>query len=522
MMSFWVVPWSDDRGDAVLLRHRHVEGEQPGRGGVDRHRRVHLVERDAVEQRVHVALVGDRDADLADLAARQLVIGVVAGLGGQVEGDREPGLALGEVPAGRARSTPAPSNGRRRCASPRGRRARANGARSLRELYGRVALSRAIDVMHLGRDRVICAYEVDGLIVDPGPASCVETLLDRLGPVKPRALLLTHIHLDHAGATGRALPALPGPAGLRARARRAAPDRPSKLLESAGRLYGDDMWELWGEVAPVPEDRIHPLRGGETVEGFRVAYTPGHASHHVCYLHEETGDAYVGDVAGVRIPPYEHTVAPTPPPDIDVEAWLDSLHTVASWNPHSLCLTHFGQVTDVADHLHRVRYGADRVGRLGPPRRRGALHRARSRRGSAQDDRSGHRGGIRAGGPARPALPGPAALLAQASGMTQTVEKPRVAGPGDTGLGGNWRVIVLNDDHNTFEGVADALSTRAARRQLRQGHGAGQPDPQQRPGDRLVRRARAGRALLRAARRARAHDGSAGARLSARPSPTIS
>ena len=115
------------------------------------------------------------------------------------------------------------------------------------------------------------------------------------------------------------------------------------------------MWELWGEVAPVPEDRIHALSGGETVEGFRVAYTPGHASHHVCYLHEETGDAYVGDVAGVRIPPYEHTVAPTPPPDIDVEAWLDSIHTVASWNPHSLCLTHFGQVTDVADHLHRVR-----------------------------------------------------------------------------------------------------------------------------------------------------------------------
>jgi glyoxylase-like metal-dependent hydrolase (beta-lactamase superfamily II) len=130
---------------------------------------------------------------------------------------------------------------------------------------------------------------------------------------------------------------------------------PSKLLQSAGRLHGDDMWELWGEVAPVPEERVHVLRGGETVEGFRVAYTPGHASHHVCYLHEESGDAYVGDTAGVRIPPYDYTIAPTPPPDIDVEAWLDSLHTVASWNPQSLCLTHFGRVTDVADHLHRMR-----------------------------------------------------------------------------------------------------------------------------------------------------------------------
>jgi glyoxylase-like metal-dependent hydrolase (beta-lactamase superfamily II) len=209
--------------------------------------------------------------------------------------------------------------------------------------------------MHLGRDRVICAYEVGGLIIDPGPSTCVETLLEQLGPVKPRALLLTHIHLDHAGAAGVLCRRFPD---LRVYVHEVgAPHliEPSKLLESAGRIYGDDMWELWGEVAPVPEARVHPLSGGEVIEGFRVAYTPGHASHHVCYLHEETGEAYVGDVAGVRIPPYEHTVAPTPPPDIDVEAWLDSLHIIASWNPHTLCLTHFGQVTDVADQLHRIR-----------------------------------------------------------------------------------------------------------------------------------------------------------------------
>jgi glyoxylase-like metal-dependent hydrolase (beta-lactamase superfamily II) len=215
---------------------------------------------------------------------------------------------------------------------------------------------RAIDLLHLGRDRVICAFEIDGLIVDPGPASCLDTLLDRLGPVEPRGLLLTHIHLDHAGATGvlcRRFPNLTVYVH-----ERGAPHLvdPAKLLESARRLQGDDMWELWGEVAPVPQARLRVLEGGETVEGFRVAYTPGHASHHVCYLHEDSGDAYVGDVAGVRLPPYEHTVAPTVPPDIDVEAWLDSLHTVASWNPKSLGLTHFGQVTDVADHLHRVRH----------------------------------------------------------------------------------------------------------------------------------------------------------------------
>ena len=172
---------------------------------------------------------------------------------------------------------------------------------------------------------------------------------------EPRALLLTHIHLDHSGATGVLCRRYPN---LQVYVHElGAPHLvdPSKLLKSAGRLYGDAMWELWGEVAPVPEERITALSGGETVDGFRVAYTPGHASHHVSYLHEESGDAYVGDVAGVRIPPYPFVVAPTPPPDIDVDAWLDSLHTIASWNPQTLRLTHFGQVTEVAEHLNRMR-----------------------------------------------------------------------------------------------------------------------------------------------------------------------
>jgi glyoxylase-like metal-dependent hydrolase (beta-lactamase superfamily II) len=108
-------------------------------------------------------------------------------------------------------------------------------------------------------------------------------------------------------------------------------------------------------MEPVPEEQLKPLTGGETVEGFKVAYTPGHASHHVSYLHEDSGDAYVGDVAGVRIPPADHTLAPTPPPDIDVEAWLDSLHEVTTWNPSALCLTHFGRVTDVEHQLHALR-----------------------------------------------------------------------------------------------------------------------------------------------------------------------
>lgn len=215
-------------------------------------------------------------------------------------------------------------------------------------------MAHLIDLMHLGHDRVIGAYDVDGLIVDPGPSSCLETLLAGLEG-EPRALLLTHIHLDHAGASGSLVERFPN---LRVYVHEVGAPHlvdPEKLVQSASRLYGDDMERLWGKVAPVPASSIVALSGGEEIEGFRVAYVPGHASHHVAYLHEPTGDAYVGDVAGVRIPPYELTVAPTPPPDIDVEAWERSLETVADWLPQRLCLTHFGHADDVAPQLERLR-----------------------------------------------------------------------------------------------------------------------------------------------------------------------
>src|SRR3954452_18464677 len=124
--------------------------------------------------------------------------------------------------------------------------------------------------MHLGRDRVICAYEVNGVIVDPGPASSVETLLERLGAMTPRALLLTHIHLDHAGAAGVLCRRFPELVVYVHESGATHLADPSKLLESAARLYGDDMERLWGEVAPVREERIWPLRGGEETEGFKV------------------------------------------------------------------------------------------------------------------------------------------------------------------------------------------------------------------------------------------------------------
>jgi len=214
---------------------------------------------------------------------------------------------------------------------------------------------RVIDVKHLGRPHVIGCWEVDGMLVDPGPQSSMETLLEALGEERPRALLLTHIHLDHAAATGALVRRWPD---LDVYVHeRGAPHLidPAKLLASAERLYGDAMERLWGEIVPVPEANVKPLSGGEDVLGMRVAYTPGHASHHVCYLHEESGTAFVGDVAAVRIPPSNLIVPPTPPPDIDIETWLDSIAIVESWRPERLALTHFGAVEDPIEHLEVVR-----------------------------------------------------------------------------------------------------------------------------------------------------------------------
>jgi len=214
---------------------------------------------------------------------------------------------------------------------------------------------RVIDVMHLGRPHVIGCWQVGEVLVDPGPESSLPTLLEALGDERPRALLLTHIHLDHAAATGALVRRWPD---LEVYVHeRGAPHLidPSKLLASAERLYGDQMQRLWGEIVPVPEANVKPLSGGEQVLGMRVAYTPGHASHHVCYLHEESGTAFVGDVAAVRLPGVDLIVPPTPPPDIDIERWENSIGIVEGWQPERLALTHFAAIDDPGPHLAKVR-----------------------------------------------------------------------------------------------------------------------------------------------------------------------
>jgi glyoxylase-like metal-dependent hydrolase (beta-lactamase superfamily II) len=211
-----------------------------------------------------------------------------------------------------------------------------------------------IDLMHLGNARVIGCWQVDDVLIDPGPSSCLDTLLGALGDERPRAVLLTHIHFDHAGAAGSLVKRWPDlPVYVHERGARHMAD-PERLYTSARRLYGDDMERLWGEMLPVPEDNLHVLTGGEHVlDGrFEVAYTPGHASHHVSYLHD--GTAFVGDVAGVRITPDSITIPPTPPPDIDVEQWHESIATVRAWAPERLAMTHFGGYENVTAQLDEL------------------------------------------------------------------------------------------------------------------------------------------------------------------------
>jgi glyoxylase-like metal-dependent hydrolase (beta-lactamase superfamily II) len=212
--------------------------------------------------------------------------------------------------------------------------------------------------MHLGRDRVICAYEVSGLVIDPGPASCVETLLEGLGQTKPRALALTHIHLDHAGATGVLCRRFPE---LQVYVHElGAPHLvdPSKLLVSAARLYPEDMQRLWGEVLPVPQASLRLVSEGDRVSAggreLEVAYTPGHASHHVSYFDRSSGVAFVGDTAGIRRGARGVIVPPTPPPDIDLEAWRASADRILQWDPDTLFLTHFGPFGGARAHLQEL------------------------------------------------------------------------------------------------------------------------------------------------------------------------
>jgi glyoxylase-like metal-dependent hydrolase (beta-lactamase superfamily II) len=181
-------------------------------------------------------------------------------------------------------------------------------------------------------------------------------------------ILLTHIHLDHAGATGTLVRENPN---MRVYVHEiGAPHMadPGKLIASATRLYGDAMDRLWGEFAPVPPAAMMTLRGGERLDvagrSLEVAYTPGHASHHVSYFSADSGVAFVGDTAGVRVVPNGFVLPPTPPPDIDLEIWAQSLAAIEKWQAETLLITHFGPAAPTRPHLTAMSDHLGLVGRL--------------------------------------------------------------------------------------------------------------------------------------------------------------
>jgi glyoxylase-like metal-dependent hydrolase (beta-lactamase superfamily II) len=217
-----------------------------------------------------------------------------------------------------------------------------------------------LDLEHLGRERVIGSYLLAGdepALVDCGPASCLDRLRQGLGEHglevgELRHLLLTHIHLDHAGAAGSLVRENPGL--LVHVSEVGAPHLvdPSRLERSARRLYGDDFDRLWGPVVPVPEENVRVV--GDRVLDLEVFPTPGHASHHVSYLAAD-GACCTGDAAGVRIPPGSYIAPVAPPPDIDVEAWERTLDAIAERRPERLLLAHFGIADDPDFHLAELR-----------------------------------------------------------------------------------------------------------------------------------------------------------------------
>ncbi len=227
---------------------------------------------------------------------------------------------------------------------------------------------RAIDTLHLGRRRWICCWQVGQVLIDPGPTLSLERVLAELDGWQPQAILLTHIHFDHAGGTGTLMQRFPDVEVYVHELGAAHMVDPTRLWASAARLYGEEnMLSTWGEFAPVPDDRLHELSGGEVLniggDTFDVAYTPGHAQHHVCYLHE--GTAFVGDVGGVRIESATPTIPPTPPPDIDVEQWHHSIELIRAWQPERLAVTHFGAYDNPDEQLDEPQRAPRSLGRVG-------------------------------------------------------------------------------------------------------------------------------------------------------------
>lgn len=219
-----------------------------------------------------------------------------------------------------------------------------------------------------GENEIVGSYLIAGanelVIVDPGPGSVIDSLLASIreagfDPGDVTHILATHVHLDHAGATGSLVKQMPKAQvyvhGL------GAPHLldTSKVVASASRIFGERMKSLWGEIEPTPADRLHIVEDGDklAIAGRRleVHYAPGHAIHHVIFFDVHSGELFAGDAAGVRLPGIDYVRPPTPPPDLDLEAWSNTIDLLRRLRPDVLYIGHFGAIKAVAPQLDRLR-----------------------------------------------------------------------------------------------------------------------------------------------------------------------
>lgn len=220
----------------------------------------------------------------------------------------------------------------------------------------------------LGENEIIGSYLLAGrdelAIIDPGPGSMVDSLLTSIqavgfDPQEVTHILATHVHLDHMGAAGTLVRQLP-----RAQVYAHSKGAPhlldtAKVVASASRIFGERMKLLWGEIESTPQERLSIIEGGDilNIAGRRleVHYTPGHAVHHVIFFDAHSGELFAGDVAGVKLQDVDYVRPPTPPPDLDLEAWSDSINLVKSLRPDVLYIGHFGAIKNIPEHFDLLR-----------------------------------------------------------------------------------------------------------------------------------------------------------------------
>jgi glyoxylase-like metal-dependent hydrolase (beta-lactamase superfamily II) len=238
-----------------------------------------------------------------------------------------------------------------------------------REKGARIKIE-VLDLDFMGAERVTASFlllgEKTAALVESGPTTCLESLMGSLkehgvAPEDVQQVFLTHIHLDHAGASGHLAGLLPNATFYVHEIGYPHLVDPSKLLKSATRIYGQRMDELWGEVHPIQEYRLTALSGGEEMgaaDGILVAHhTPGHAPHHLAYHEPQSKTLFAGDMAGIRLlAGSSHVRPPTSPPEFDPQAWQRSIALIRRLKFRNLALTHFGAFEDVDRHLEELQW----------------------------------------------------------------------------------------------------------------------------------------------------------------------